>query len=86
MQEDSFAPYEPEKTILVELSPIEAHLIKLLRSIEFGDITVFRGKRAVNGIETRTTRVEVKKSIILDGKEGLEIQYKVDNASPQKYS
>lgn len=86
MQEDNFVPYEPEKRILVELSPIEAHLIKLLRTVDFGDITVFRGRRSVNGIETQTTRVEVKRSIILDAKEGLEIQYKVDNHTPQKYS
>lgn len=72
MPDHTFAPYTSEKKILVEVTLKEAHLIKQIRLVDYGNITVFKANKQV-------LRVEANKSIILNETDGRELEYQVDN-------
>jgi hypothetical protein len=72
MPDKTFAPYTEEKKILVQLTLREAHLIKMMRLVDYGNVTIFKANKQV-------LRVEANKSIILNDIDGKELEYKVDN-------
>jgi len=63
---NTFVPYKAEKMVIVEISAKEAHLIKSLRSHEFGQFVVHKA----NGM---LVRLEIKDSQLLDEEAGLDI-------------
>ena len=65
----TFTPYIPGVNILVEVTLHEAHLIKILRAVEYGHVTIFKANK-------QSIRVESNKSIILNEKEGRELEYR----------
>lgn len=60
-----FVPEQPEKKMKVEITALEAHLLKCLRDCFFGRITVHKA----NGI---LIRVEPTKSILLSEEKGMD--------------
>jgi hypothetical protein len=65
----TFSTPEPEKRITMEITAKEAHLIKVLREIQFGEVII----KKMNGA---LVRIEPKVSILLDEKIGLEFSAK----------
>ena len=61
---NTFNPPKSEKMLTIEVSGREAHLIKILRSIDFGKVIV----QKMNG---QLVRVEPSVSVLLDEKQGL---------------
>lgn len=59
-----FQTNKPEKQIQVIITAREVHLLKVIRTIDFGDIIV----KKANGI---IIRVEPKTSILIEEQEGL---------------
>jgi hypothetical protein len=72
MPNNTFAPYTEEKKILIKVTLKEAHLIKMMRLVDYGNITVYKANKQV-------LRVESNKSIILNDIEGKDIEYRFDN-------
>ena len=73
MPDNTFRPYATvDKTILVQVTLKEAHLIKMIREVPFGNVTVFKANGEV-------LRIEANKSIILNDSAGRILEYKVDN-------
>lgn len=72
MSDKTFAPYTEEKKILIQVTLKEAHLIKMMRLVDYGNITVFKANKQV-------LRIEANKSIILNEIDGRDLEYKVDS-------
>jgi len=64
---ETFNPPKPNKIITMQITAKEAHLLKVLRSINFGKIIV----QKLNG---QLVRVEPSVSIILSEQEGLTLE------------
>jgi pantoate kinase len=62
----NFNQLVPEKRMMIEVTAREAHLIKVLRSIDFGDIVI----KKIKGIPVR---IEPRTSILLDELEGIDL-------------
>lgn len=58
-----FVPEIPEKTVKVEITAREVHLLKCVRECKFGSIIIHKA----NG---RLVRVETNKSVLLSEEEG----------------
>jgi len=58
-----FVPARPEKTIRVEVTAKEGHLLKCLRQYSFGKFTIHKA----NG---KLVRIEASESILLTEEEG----------------
>jgi len=58
-----FVPETPEKTVKVEITAKEVHLLKCIRACNFGSIIVYKA----NG---KLVRVETNKSVLLSEEEG----------------
>lgn len=65
----AFNPPKPEKMMTVVITAREAHLLKVLRSINFGKIIV----QKMNG---QLVRVEPSESVLLTEEEGLTLEEK----------
>lgn len=63
---NQFQPPVPEKLITVNITAREAHLLKILRGINFGKITVQK-------IEGKLVRVEPVESVLLSEEAGLSL-------------
>lgn len=66
-----FQPYIPEKKLIIEVTAKEAHLIKVVRTISFGDIIV----KKMNNV---LVRIEPKTSILLNEEDGIDLEKKVE--------
>ena len=60
-----------EKKILIEVTAREAHMIKIIRELDFGEIIV----QKANGIPVR---IQPKKSILLDETSGADLEKVVE--------
>ncbi len=61
-----FTPQQPEKTITVEITAREAHLLKILRKYNFGKIIIHKA----NGI---IVRAEPNESQLINENDGLDL-------------
>lgn len=63
---EPFVPHHPEKTIRIEVTAREAHLINVLRKYPFGKITIYKQ-------DGFPIRIETNESLLINEEDGLKM-------------